>query len=254
MQTLLALAQKDRQKGQRRFFGANIGLCEPARGTEDHLWFSEVASQREEVSSVYLGSVAYFDTKWPMVLGSSLRHQISRAQKKGLWFDLRRIGDRCPYEDMLWIYERWRRGKLFIAGYLLKSPRLSQVLTYDCVFLWRGDRLVGFAPLLEKNDFVFIENVFRHESLPNGSLPFLLKNVLQAYDKPMTFGLSPNVFFLPKPVQRLLGLVYNFSGLAKARQNLHPSLESPLFLNYPKSWSRFKLSLYLMVLLFGDDS
>lgn len=252
MQTLLALAQKDRQQGQRRFFGATIGLCEPSPRSGSHLWFSEVPSQRDDEASVYVGSVAYFDAKWNLNQSSSTRSQISRAQKKGLRFDLRRIGDSCPYADMVGVFETWRKGKLFLVGYLLQAPLMSPILTYDCIFLWRGDRLVGFAPLAVDEKFVFIENFYRHEALPNGSLPFLVKKTLEAYNKPITFGLSPNILFLPKSAQFLLSLVYNFSGLAKARQNLRPSRETPLFLHYPRNWSRLPLSFYLMFLLLND--
>ena len=253
MQTLLALAQKDRFKGKRRFFGATIGLCEPTpRGGGCSLWFSETPSERAEESSVYVGSVAYFEVSWIKNQSASARSQVSRAQRKGLRFDLRRSGESCPYEDMRGLFETWRKDKLFLVGYLLQLPLMAPILTYDCIFLWRGDRLVGFAPLIVHGNFVFIENFYRHNSLPNGSLPFLVQKTIEAYQKPITFGLSPNISFLPKTAQVLLSLVYNFSGLAKARQNLRPSRETSIFLHYPGNWSRLSLSLYLTLLLLND--
>ncbi len=252
MQTLLALAQKDRQQGRRRFLGATIGLCEPSSRYGAHIWFSDIPSQRDDESSVYVGSVSYFDPTWSINQSASTRSQISRAQRKGIRFEIRKKGECCPYADMMGIFETWRKGKLFLVGYLLQAPLMAPLLTYDCVFLWRGDRLVGFAPLVAEENFVFIENFFRHESLPNGSLPFLVKKTLETYQRPITFGLSPNILFLPKAAQFLLNLVYNFSGLVKARQNLRPSRETAIFMHYPRSWSRLPLCWYLMLLLLND--
>ena len=161
MQTLLALARHDRHHGQRRFFGATIGLSEPPLKSGPHLWFANEASQRPGQSSVYVKSETYFDRTWALALSPGTRYKITRSQKKGLRFELKRRGDSCPLEQMLWIYEGWRKTKLFLVGYLLKAPVLSSVLTYYCVFLRRGDRLVGFGPIMEEKNFILVENFYR---------------------------------------------------------------------------------------------
>ena len=104
MQTLLALARHNRHKGKRSLWGATMGLHALAPRSWPHLCFAKHPSQRRGESSVHIRSVAYFDRDWAMNLSSGTRHQIYRARKKGLRFDLRISGASYPLEQMLWIY------------------------------------------------------------------------------------------------------------------------------------------------------
>lgn len=272
MDTLYVLAQLDPGKGKRffgnRFWGSgDMHLGEPYAVSADSLWFSKKNVAGPGRTQVYIGKETYFDVHWPVQLRPSVRSQISRAIRRDIRFELRRKGQDCPAEDMRGLWLSWQKSKFLLLGYLLKPLPITKVLSQDCAFLWRGERLVGYAALLhnhfskcdlsecdlsKREPVVLIHAFYRHESCPNGALPFLVKSLIQTYNKPVSFGLSPDIGFLPKGLQLLPRLVYNFGDLSKARQNLSPTREKKIYLNLPCHWGLYRLSVFLMILLLSD--
>jgi len=257
METLFILARRDPLQGQRRlasgvFLNGSLYIGQPPEAKPKSLWFSEKTGPCLGRVQIYIGRESYFDRNWPKELNQSSRYQISRAMRKDLRFELKKKGEECPFEEMRKLCVFWQKSKLFVLGYLLKPLPITKMLNYDCAFLWRGERLVGFAPLLGSDHVILIQNLYRHDSCPNGALPFLIKCLIQIYDKPVSLGLSPDIGFLPAGIRHALGLVYNFPGLSKSRQNLHPSREKEIYLNIPSDWSLYRLSLFLMVILLKD--
>ena len=257
METLVILGQRDPFQGQRRLasgvcLNGSLHMSEPSEVKPNSLWFSEKSGPFLGRTQIFIGRESYFDRNWPKELNQSSRYQISRALKKDLRFELKKKGEECPFEEMGELCLLWQKSKLFVLGYLLKPLPLKKTLDYDCAFLWRGERLVGFAPLLGSDHVLLTQNLYRHESCPNGALAFLVKSLIETYEKPVSLGLSPDIGFLPTGIRHALGLVYNFPGLSKSRQNLHPSREKEIFLNIPSDWSLYRLSLFLMVILLMD--
>lgn len=263
METIFALAQKDKRVGSRTLFGLNFGLSAPQVNHPNHIWLSGATDSRDEVEVFKIGDVHYFDQTWVNQMDGATRYQIKRAQKRGVLIEIRYQGSQVPEKQIKFVMSEWKKNRYLPLNYLLNTPPIDKTLEFDCALLWRGDRLEAFAPLRKFPKGMLVENLYgRGSSLPQGSLPLLiltLINHLQSETYPLegsqvkvSLGMVPYEGYFPKVLVYLISIFYNFKLLRKSRIQMKPLQSHSIYLNYPKRITKFKLAFVLGFLLLGE--
>lgn len=261
METIFALAQKDKRVGSRKLFGLNFGLSTPQMDHPNHMWLSGVTESHDEVEVFKIGEVHYFDQTWVNQMDGATRYQIKRAQKRGVCIEIRHQGSQVPVNQIKFVMSEWKKNRYLPLNYLLNAPLIDKTLEFDCALLWRGNRLEAFAPLRKFPMGLLVENLYgRGSSLPQGCLPWLIVSLIQHLQSfplgggqaRVSLGMVPDEGFIPKILVILISMFYNFKSLRKSRVQMKPLQSHSIYLNYPKRITKFKLALALCFLLLGE--
>jgi hypothetical protein len=263
METIFALAQKDKRVGSRKLFGLNFGLSAPQKDQPDRIWLSGARESRDEVEVFKIGEVHYFDQTWVNQMDGATRYQIKRAQKRGVCIEIRRQGSQVPENQIKFVISEWKKNRCLPLNYLLNAPPIDKTLEFDCALLWRGSRLEAFAPLRKFPMGMLVENLYgRGSSLPKGSLPLLILTLikhlqseiypLEGSQVKVSLGMVPYEGYFPKVLVYFISIFYNFTSLRKSRIQMKPLQSHSLYLNYPKRITKFKLALVLCFLLLRE--
>ena len=193
--------------------------------------------------------------KWPEILtGSrSLREQLRRAKAKSV-----RMRMLEPYEiqpgtrlraSIETLTSRWlsSRGAAPMK-FLLEVELFSYFRERRVYAAMLGDALVGVlnaVPIYARNGW-FFEDILRDPLAPNGTAELLIDAAMrQAVDERssmVTMGMVPlagNVPYWIRTARKMGGAIYDFDGLRRFREKLHPDDWEPVLLRYPESQMAF---------------